>query len=434
MKNSKFFAKMASAVALSSMILAGCSSDDSNSENGESASGDKIQIDIFQGKVEFKEQFEDLVALYEEENPNVEINVETVGGGTDYGPVLKSAFSSGDAPNIFNVTGPQDVIDYKEYLTDLSDTEAAGAALDGTLTTVTDGEQILGLPFNQEGYGLIYNKTVFEKAGINPDEIMSMEDLEAAVQTIDQQKEELGLEAVFALPAKEAWVLGDHLANTYLAPEFNHDVMEAFQADTVTFEKGDEMKQFVDLQFDYSIQPVLSLDYSQQVEEYFSLQKVAMIQQGNWIFPSVEQMDPEFAQNIGVLPIPVEGYEGSIPVGVPNYWAVNNEFDEEVVQASKDFLDWMYTSETGKEAVLNDFKFIPAYEGYDTSKISDPLSQEIYEYASNGNTIGWIFSGYPSNPWGTGVIGPDIQKYLAGEMSWEEVEADAIAKWEEERQ
>ncbi|MFZ3576837.1 ABC transporter substrate-binding protein [Virgibacillus sp. DJP39] len=431
MKGKKFYTKVASALLVSGVLLAGCSSSDEGS--GE-ASGDKVKVDIFQGKVEFKEQFEDLTKLYEKENPNVEITVKTVGGGTEYAPVLKSAFSSGDAPDIFNVTGPQDVIDYKKHLADLSDTDAAKAALDGTLATVTEGDKILGLPFNQEGYGLIYNKTVFEKAGINPDEILSYEDLEKAVEKIDSQKEELGLEAVFALPAKEAWVLGDHLANAFLAPEFDHDVMKAFNAETVTFEKGDEMKRFLDLQNKYSVQPVLSLDYSQQVEEHFSLQNVAMIQQGNWVFPSVEQMDSEFAQNIGVLPIPVEGFEGRIPVGVPNYWAVNKSSDDAVVQASKDFLDWMYTSEAGKKAVLEDFKFIPAYEGYDTTKISDPLSRDIYEYASNGKTIGWIFAGYPSNPWGTGVIGPNMQKYLAGEMTWEELEADSIAKWEEERQ
>src|SRR5699024_12018988 len=76
------------------------------------------------------------------------------------------------------------------------------------------------------------------------------------------------------------------------------------------FEKSDEIKQMVDLQYDYSVQPALSLDYSQQVEEYFSLERVAMIQQGNWVYPTIEEMDPEFAEeNIGIIPIPVEGAE-----------------------------------------------------------------------------------------------------------------------------
>lgn len=431
MKNKKFL--FLSFALVLSILLAACGSDDSSSDDSETAEGDKVSIEIFQGKVEFKDQFEDLVAKYEEENPNVSINVETVGGGTDYAPVLKSAFSSGDAPDIFNVTGPQDVIDYKKYLTDLSDTAAAQAALEGTLTAVTDGEQILGLPFNQEGYGLVYNKRIFEEAGIKAEEILTFEDLEEAVKTIDSMKEELGLEGVFALPGKEAWVMGDHLANAYLAPEFNHDIMEAFNAETVTIERGDEMKRFLDLQAEYSVGPVLSLDYSQQVEENFSLERVAMIQQGNWVYPSVQQMDEELAQNIGMLPIPVEGLEGRLPVGVPNNWAVNNEGTDEEIQASKDFLDWMYTSEEGKRAVLEDFKFIPAYEGYDTDLISDPLSKDVYTYSEAGNTIGWIFGGYPSNPWGTDVMGSNMQRYLADDMTWEEVVEDSIAKWEEKR-
>ncbi|WP_404330062.1 ABC transporter substrate-binding protein [Mesobacillus maritimus] len=427
----KFYVKAASALALSGLLLAGCGSADEGSQ--ETASKDKVTIDIFQNKVEFKTQFEELVAQYEEEHPEVKINVKTVGGGTDYAPVLKSSFSSGENIDIFNLVGPQDVLDYKDYLTDLSDTAAAEAALDGTLATVQQGEEILGLPVNQEGYGLVYNKAVFEKAGIDPSTILSYEDLENAVKTLDSKKDELELEAVFALPGKEAWVLGDHLANAYLADEFNHSVTESFNADTVKFEKGKEMQRFLDLQNDYSIQPVLSLDYSQQVEEYFSLGRVAMIQQGNWVYASVEQMDPELAENIGILPIPVEGYEGSIPVGVSSYWAVNSKSDDAEVQAAKDFLDWMYTSETGKEAVLTEFKFIPAYDGYDTDKISDPLSQDVYRYASEGKTIGWIFAGYPSNPWGTGVAGPNMQQYIDGKMTWDEVEADSIKQWEEKR-
>ncbi|MFZ0475135.1 MAG: ABC transporter substrate-binding protein, partial [Halobacillus sp.] len=271
-------------------------------------------------------------------------------------------------------------------------------------------------------------------AGINPDEIKSMDDLEAAVETLNSKKDELGIEAPFAFPAKEKWVMGNHLANAYLADEFNHDVMEAYEADTVEFTMGDQMKRFTDLQNDNSIQPTLSLDYSQQVEEHFSLGNVAMIQQGNWVYNTVASMDEEFAQNnVGLLPIPVEGYEGSIPVGVPNYWVVNKESEEEVVQASKDFLDWMYTSETGKKFVTEEFKFIPAYEGYEDQEIADPISQEIYNYAKEGNTLGWVFLGAPT-AWTEDALGVAMQEYIAGDITWEEVEQQATKAWEDARQ
>lgn len=436
MKKKKFYSGVATAL-LASSVLAGCSFGSGEESSGsDSEGGDEgaVTVDVFQFKVEFKDQFEELVNMYEEENPDVNINVKTVGGGNDYGASLKTSFSSGEEPDIFNVGGPTDVDEYEQYLADVSDTEAAQAALDGTLSSVSRDDKVLGLPFNQEGYGLLYNKKVFEEAGIDASSIETMEELKTAVEKLDSQKEELGIDAPFAFPAKEKWVMGNHLANAYLADEFNHDVMEAYNADTVEFAMGDQMKEFTDLQSEYSVQPVLSLDYSQQVEEHFSLGNVAMIQQGNWVYNTVASMDEEFAQNnVGLLPIPVEGYEGSIPVGVPNYWVVNKESEDEVVQASKDFLDWMYTSEEGKKFVTEEFKFIPAYEGYEDQDIADPISQEIYEYANEGNTLGWVFLGAPT-AWTEDAMGVAMQEYLSGNITWEEVEQQATEAWEEARQ
>ncbi|WP_079478114.1 ABC transporter substrate-binding protein [Halobacillus salinus] len=436
MKGKKFYSGIATALLASSVALAGCSfgAGESDSASGNS-SEDAVTVDVFQFKVEFKDQFEDLVSKYEEANPDVNINVKTVGGGNDYGASLKTSFSSGEEPDIFNIGGPTDVETYREYLADLSDTEAANAALDGTLTSVEQEDgSILGLPFNQEGYGLLYNKKVFEEAGINADEIKTMEDLEGAVQTLEDQKDELGIEAPFAFPAKEKWVIGNHLANAYIADEFNHSVTDAYQADTIEFKMGDQLKQMLDLQVEHSIQPTLSLDYSQQVEEHFSLGNVAMIQQGNWVYNTVASMDEEFAKNnVGMLPLPVEGYEGSIPVGVPNYWVVNKESEDEVVQASKDFLDWMYTSDEGKKFVTEEFKFIPAYEGYEDLEISDPISQEIYNYASEGNTLGWVFLGAPVG-WTEDAFGVAAQEYISGDITWDEVLQRSTEAWEDSRQ
>ncbi|ADU28765.1 ABC transporter substrate-binding protein [Evansella cellulosilytica] len=422
----KFFTAVSLAV-VGSMLAVGCSSDTNSDE-------DQVSLEIFQFKVEFRQQFEDLVAMYEEENPHVSINVRTLGGGSDYGATLRTNMSSGDEPDIFNFGGPTDRDEYREYLADLSDTEAAQLALDGTLDAATDGDEVLGLPYNQEGYGLIYNKRIFEEAGIDPQSILSLDDLENAVQTLDSQKDDLGIDAVFALPGSEAWVLGNHLSNVYLAPEFNHSIIDAYESDTVSFERGDEMHRFLDLQADYSVQPVASLDYSQQVEELFSLQRVAMIQQGNWVYPTVYDMDPDFAvDGIGFIPIPLEGYEDHLPVGIPQYWAVNKNSDDEVVQAAKDFLDWMYTSDAGKDAVINDFNFIPAYEGYDASEIVDPLSKQIYEYSEAGRTIGWVFMGAPT-AWSDDELGTNMQRYLSGNATWEETLEDSKKAWESARQ
>ncbi|WP_411954265.1 ABC transporter substrate-binding protein [Alkalibacillus sp. S2W] len=419
-------------LVLTGGLLAGCGGDDGESSSG--SDGEQVEIDVFQFKVEFREQFEELATTYEEENPDVDINITTVGGGEDYGSALRSRFNSGNEPSIFNVGGPQDVEDWEEYLAELSDTEAADAALQGTLEGVTVDDGVYGLPYNQEGYGFIYNTRVFEEAGLDAEAIQSYDDLVEAVETLDSQKEDLGLDAVFAFPGSEQWVTGLHLSNTFLAPEFDHNVMNAFNADSVDFEYGDAYKSIVDLQNEYSVQPTVSLNYSQQVEELFSLERVAIIQQGNWVYPSIEGIDPEFASDsIDMMPIPVEGYEeNALPVGVPMYWAVNSNKDDDEVQASKDFLDWLYTSESGKEAVVNDFNFLPAYEGYNAEDVSDPLSRTIYEYSEDEQTIGWVFMGYPTG-WGEDQLGANIQKYLSDEASWDEIISETQKAWETSR-
>lgn len=427
MKKSKRIATVISGLAVFGSILVGCGSDDGG------GSGDQITIDIFQGKVEFRDQFLALAEQYEEENPGIEITFGAVGGGSDYFTSLRSRFSSGDEPDVFSLAGPSELEDYHEYATDVSDLEVTEAALEGTLDGITRDGNVYGIPFNQEGYGFIYNKQVFEEAGIDPDSISSYEELNQAVQQLDNQKEELGIDGVFALPGSEAWVMGNHLANVYLAPEFNNDVMEAYDSESIAFERGEELKRMLDLQNEYSIQPTLNMDYSQQVEQYFSLGRVAMIQQGDWIYPTLEQMDPEFAEeNVGILPIPLEGEEGNLPVGVPNYWVINNNSDEEVVEAAKDFFNWMYASEEGIEVVQELLNFIPAHDGFEPEEISSSLSQDIYEYSLEENTIGWIFLGYPT-AWGDD-FGAHLQAYIAGEKSWEEALNDAASEWELTRQ
>ncbi|QUH27575.1 ABC transporter substrate-binding protein [Vallitalea guaymasensis] len=432
MKNKIF--KTISILLVVVFAIAGCKS------NTKTDDKEKATVDIFQFKVEAKEALEAAADEYMKQNENITINIETVGGGDDYGAALKSRFASGKEPAIFNVGGLQDVYDWKDNLADLSQEPWVKAAFAGTLDSVTVDGKVYGLPFNQEGYGLIYNKAIFEKADIDPATITSFKALEEAVKKLDSMKDELELKAVFAFPAKETWVTGLHLANIQFANEFK-SVNEAYEAKTIEMPYADAWKKLLDLQADYAYQPdgtrgsLNSVDYSTQVEEMFSIGRVALIQQGNWAYGSIAGIDEELASNIGLLPLPLEGVnEDSIPVGIPNYWAVNSAKSEAEVAAAKDFLNWLYTSEEGKKRIINDFKFIPAFSGYESDELqpSDPLAKDILRYSNEGKTMPWVFMGYPTG-WGMDVLGADIQGYLLGDLSWEDLLKDAKDKWAEGR-
>lgn len=440
-------------VVLFASVLTACTSqttdepkasDESNASESAPAKTETVEVDVFQFKVEIAKELEAAAREYEKNHPNVKINIQTVGGGDDYGAALRAKFQSGSEPDIYNVGGPQDVKDWMEKLEDLSDQPWVDLALDGILSGATVDGKVYALPFNIEGYGFVYNKAIFEDAGIDASKIVDFASLENAVKALDAKiksgelKDKYPLlEAVFEYAAKETWVTGLHTSNTVLSQEFASS-LDSFGADKVEFKYADALKAIIDLQANYSDHAdskakLNAVDYSTQVDEGIAIERVAIIQQGNWVFGGVNDIDENVAKNLDILPMPVKGAkEDSIPVGVPMHWAVNKDSNDADKEAAKDFLNWLYTSDTGKDYVVNKLFFIPPLKGYEGLEPKDPLGMAVKRYANEGRTMPWVFMGYPTG-WGMEVLGTEIQKYLAEEVTWEEAVSNSKAKWSEMR-
>jgi raffinose/stachyose/melibiose transport system substrate-binding protein len=440
MKNIKKVVALAITSLMLTSSLAGCSSKPESASGGKNA----VTLNIFQFKVEMAKELEEAAKTYSADHPNVKINVETVGGGADYGAALRAKIQSGAEPNIFNIGGPQDVKDWQSRLVDLSGEPWVKQAVDGVLPGVTVDNKVYGMPFAVEGYGFVYNKGIFEAAGIDAKNIKDYASLEAAVKTLDAKIKsgELKskypkLEAVFEMPAKETWVTGLHTSNAALSQEFKSGA-DAFNAKKVDFKYGDGLKALLDLQANYSPDAnskgkLNAVDYATQVGQGIAIERVAIVQQGNWIFNDVKKVDEKVANNLDILPMPIKGAkEDTIPVGVPMYWAVNNKGSESQQKAAKDFLNWLYTSDKGKDFVVNKFFFIPALKGYEKLQPKDALGAAVKRYVEAGKTSPWVFMGYPTG-WGQDVLGKEIQKYLAGDEKWEDLIKNCQDKWAEMR-
>ena len=142
------------------------------------------------------------------------------------------------------------------------------------------------------------------------------------------------LEAVFEMPAKERWVTGLHTSNAALSQEFDSSIA-AYEAKEIDFKYADAYKAIIDLQANYSANSetkdrLVAVDYATQVDEGLAIERVAMIQQGNWIYGGVYDIDPEVADNLDILPMPIQGgKEDCIPVGVPMHWSINTKYTRE---------------------------------------------------------------------------------------------------------
>jgi raffinose/stachyose/melibiose transport system substrate-binding protein len=411
-------------------LLAGCGSS-ANSASSSSNSSSNVVVDVFNVKVETKDQLDNLVKKYEDSHPGVTINVTTVGGGQDAPTALQAKFSSGDEPAIFLLGGLSDAKKWQDKLLDVSDMDLTKKSVKGTLDGITLDNKVYGLPMTVEGYGWLVNKDIFQKAGVPIENIKSFADFENAVKTIDSKKSELGLKAVFGFSAKESWVVEQYSSN-FLAPEFNNNLQDIFTAKQISYKYGDDFKKYTDLMNKYNVQPILSLDYSTSVEQYFANNQVAIIHQGNWIVPTLDSLDPNFAKTkLGIIPMFVNG-QAKIAAGPSWYWGINKTKDQKVVQASKDFLTWMYTDKDAMKSLNNDFKYIPAYTNFNANDISDPLSKEIYQYLNDGKTVPWAHTQYPDG-WAQTKMYVDFQKYLNGSISWQDFETTSEKEWADMR-
>lgn len=428
-------------------MMTGCGSaggsTDTQESAGSSAGDDQVVIDVFQNKNEISDALQAAIDTYEEKNPNVKINLETV-GGSDYASSLKAKMLGNDPVEIFTLGGPDDIASYQEYLEPLTDQEWVSHVTAGGVDNVTVDGEVYGLPLAIEGYGLIYNKKIFEAAGIDASTLTTYDAIDKAFADLQKQIDEGKLaeefpvlEAVEEYAAKESWIVGLHTNNVALSQEFK-SAANAFNSKTVAYTYGDQLKDLIDLETKYTsskdnLSLLNSVDYSTQVGGGLAIERVAVVQQGNWISSEVSNVSEDVLDNLGILPIPLKGVvEDSIAVGVSNYWCVNSKSSDAEKKAAKDFLNWLYQSDEGKEIVVNNLGFIPAFDNYDNVSISDPLSAEVKRYVDAGKTIPWVFSGQPSG-WDSKVAA-NIQNYLAGSMTWDEVIAQNISDWESMRE
>jgi raffinose/stachyose/melibiose transport system substrate-binding protein len=397
-------------------IFAGCSSNNSSSDkdNNNSGDGEQVTLNLFQFKVEIADQLAEMIKEFEAEHPNIKVKLETVGGGADYGAALKAKFASGEQPDIFNNGGFKELELWKEHLADLSEEPWAEHVLPIGKVPMTDEDgKLYGMPVNLEGYGFIYNKDLFEEAGIT-EAPANITELKAAAEKL----EAAGI-TPFSAGYGEWWVIGQHLLNIPFAQQ---DDPEAFIAGLYDGsekiagnEKFKQFKEVLDAEVNFGNANPLTTDYNTQVTQFAS-GKTAMLQQGNWTENMIYEINPDM--NMAFLPIPIndDASADSLPVGVPNNWAVNK--NSENIEEAKLFLDWMVSSETGQRYITEEFAFIPAFDNIEPAGLGD-LGQSILEYSKDEKTVPWTWFMWPDGA--NKEFAATIQEYAAGRIDYDTV-------------
>lgn len=407
-------------VALAACGGGGTLNSDDSKDSGSSKDGKTLNV--FQFKAEIAKDMEKMAKDYEKET-GVKVVVQTVGGGSDYGAALKSQFASGNEPDVFNNGGFTEAKTWQDKLEDLSDEKWVSDLTDLSKEPMTIDGKLYGMPMNLEGYGFIYNKEIFKKAGIT--------ELPKTLTELTKASEKLKADGVtpFSIGYGEWWILGNHLLNIPVAQQDDPDQFIAdLNAGKGKFEDNKQFKEFMnlfDLTIKYGNKNPLTTDYNTQVSQ-FAEGKTAMIQQGNWAQQLITDVNPDI--EMGFIPMPINDDKEKmdrLPVGVPNNWVVNKNSKNK--EEGKKFLEWMATSETGKDYMVNKFKFIPAFKSIEAADLG-PLADDIIKYSKEDKTISWNWFKYPDGA--VNEMGAIMQAYVGKQKTSEEMLQDFTKTWE----
>ncbi|MFF2483867.1 extracellular solute-binding protein [Paenibacillus sp. NPDC058071] len=363
----------------------------------------------------------------QKDQPNITVQFKHV--SDNYLVALKSRIAAGDAPDLFDGNGYVANGDFVEpgYVLDLTDS----GIIDGILPQFQDAGkyqgQVYGIPTLAQGKGMIYNKTVFEKAGITTPP-KTLDELTLAIEK---------LKAIGVIPIatgfKDVWV-SHQMFWDVLAPNANAGDFVQWYADMTSGKasfsdnKGlEQSMQLIDIVKSNTFDRPLTSDIN-NLANNIATDKAGIAFQGDWTYSNnIVNMNPD--AKVGLAPIPVSNNPDD---AVMLYSAQGIAFvskDTKHPEEAKAFLKWM-TTQAGAQVYTEVLNQASPVKTDVELNVTNPLSIDANSYVQNGGkTVGFIKTYWPTGFQDT--VGKEIQRYVSGEIDKKQFFKLLDDKWKE---
>lgn len=286
----------------------------------------------------------EMIAKFNEKFPNIEVKTE---GVTDYAEDALLRLSQGNWGDVMWIPAV-DKKDLGSYFMPLGSTEEMSKSLNFVDSWSYDGISY-GIPVWGNAQGVVYNKAVFEAAGITelpttPTEFL--EDLQLIKDNTDAIPLYTNYAAGWTMGAWDAYIgnnaTGD---NTYFNQKFLHT--------------KDPFKDYGDGTHPYAVYKILydavaggltEDDYSttdwEGSKSMLNNGEIGCMVLGSWAYPQMEAAGPN-AADIGYMPFPITvNGEQYASAGADYSYGINVNATDDEKQAALIFVKWM-TEESG---------------------------------------------------------------------------------------
>ena len=435
---------LAMAVFVMLAMLCGCKGSSGSGGGGQSGGEAKGKVYYLNFKPEQAEQWEDLAEEYTDET-GVEVTVVTA-ASDEYETTLKSEIAKSEAPTLFQVNGPVGLATWKDYCYDLRDSAVYKNLTSDEFALKGDNGDVLAVAYVIETYGLIYNKSILneycsmEGAVIDkPEDITNFETLKSVAEDIQSKRDELGVAGAFTsagMDSSSDWRFKTHLANLPIYYEYKSNGIT--ETDAIKGDYLSNYKAIWDLYINNATcEPqMLSSKTGEDASSEFALGEAVFYQNGTWAYGDIVGDGLLSDEDLGMLPIyiGVAGEENQgLCTGSENYWCVNKQASDADIQATIAFLEWVITSDSGREALSHEMGFVTPFNTFtDEYKADNPLVDIADAYIEAGKIpVSWNFATIPSENWKNGV-GSALLEYAQGTGDWSAVETAFVDGWAEE--
>jgi raffinose/stachyose/melibiose transport system substrate-binding protein len=356
-----------------------------------------------------------------------------------------------------------------------------------SLRMSTGNNTSYGIPYNVEGYGFIVDRQMIADlfgannadAALEDIRLASYDEWETFVNTLDNWIKSAAplavtlngtsytladtktaltekLNGVFVIMGSQTWTYGGHLVNVALNCVFDNDnaaltatesQIQSLRGPLLAYIKTLDLKtshlagKTGPVTRNQELVSDANFGYDQAVQ-IFADGKALFLKQGNWAYNNIANADKAMAERLAFLPVKmpftqsditrsgvtVAQLNRSIPVFVPNYYAVNALCSDEEKQHAYNFLVWMNTTAAGQRFVVDEMAFIPYNADPATTTLPNSLGNSIIDYMKSDSTLGGQWLGAPG-PWAGDRLGAFVRESYLIKPQWSEADYTTVVNY-----
>lgn len=262
----------------------------------------EAELNVMMSFPQYMEQWESYASQFEakmlaENNVKVTVNIE-MPSSDQYDSVLQARLAGDDAPDLYTLhCNNLGVYNKAGYLTDLTEQPLSDKLFENVRSTVSIDGKVMAVPIESMAWGVLYNKDIFEQAGVTaPDTLAELKDVCAALT-------EKGY-TPFMLAFQEQWVpqLMTALTLGGLVSGEKTDWLSRMYEDQGSYEEVRSIFDVIDVIMQNGTERAME-EGSQQGAADFAVGKAAMFVQGTWAASTIMETNPDMRLGVFALPV-----------------------------------------------------------------------------------------------------------------------------------